>query len=66
METHIPIIFLENGQKSENKISGYKHTKQSENIISGSENMNKYVFLSTYILIIIIKDFPPYMSINGK
>ena len=58
METHIPIIFLENGHKSENKISGYKHTKQSENIISGSENMNKNVFLSIYILIIIIKDFP--------
>ena len=58
METHIPIIFLENGHMSENKSSGYKYTKRSENIISRSENININVFLSIYILIIIIKDFP--------
>ena len=66
METHIRVIFLENGHKCENKISGSKHTKQSKNTISGSEDINKNVILSIFLLIIIIKDFPLIMSINGK
>ena len=39
--------------------------KQSENTISGSENINKNVFLTIFLLIIIIKDFLLIMSINS-
>ena len=58
METHYPINFSKNGHKCNNLISGFEHTKQSENTISGSENINKNVFLTIFLLIIISKDFP--------
>ena len=56
--THIPIIFINNSHKYKNLISGSYHKKQSENAISGSENINKNVFLTNFLLIIIIKDIP--------
>ena len=65
METHIPIIFIKNGHKCKNLISGSYHTKQSENTISGSENIKENVFLTIFLLIIINKYFPK-MSIISK
>ena len=58
METHLPIIFSKNRHKCENLISGFQHAKQIENTILGSENINKNVFLTISLLIIITKDFP--------
>ena len=36
----------------------YSKTNQSENVISGSENIYFNVFLTIFLLIITIKDFP--------
>ena len=62
METQIHTIFLKNGHKWENIISGSRHSEVSGNITSGSENMNKNVFLTIFLLIMIISCFPLYVN----
>ena len=57
METSIPIIFI-NGNKYKKPDFRILTYNQSENAISRSENINKNVFLTIFLLIIIIKDFP--------
>ena len=66
METHIPIIFTKNGHRCKNLISGFEHTKQRENIISGSENINKKCVFDHFSPYHHNHGFSPNMSINSK
>ena len=57
---------FKNGHSCKNLISGSQHIKQSENTISGSENININVFLTNFdLIIIIITDFTQICQINS-